>query len=140
MEHVGVVVEDLAAATAFFVELGLELVAEWSAEGDWVDRIVGLEGTRAENAMLQAPDGSCQVELIEFLSPPGPPGDRSAPSNAPGIRHLTFSVDDLDATVTGLRSRGAELVGEVVQYERSWRLCYVRGPEGIILELGEKLG
>lgn len=140
MEHVGVVVEDLAAAIEFFVELGLELVGEWPAEGDWVDRIIGLDGTRAENAMLQAPDGSCQLELSRFLSPPSPAGDQSAPANAPGLRHLSFAVDDIDATVAGLRARGTELIGEVVQYRDSWRLCYARGPEGIIVELAERLG
>ena len=140
MEHVGVVVEDLAAAIEFFVELGLELVAEWPAEGEWVDRIIGLDGARAENAMLQAPDGGCQIELIKFLSPPSPASDRAAPSNAPGLRHLTFAVDDIDATVAALRARGGELIGEVVRYQDSWRLCYARGPEGFILELAEKLG
>lgn len=140
MDHVGIVVDDLAAAIEFFVELGLELVAEWSAEGGWVDRIIGLDGVRAENAMLQTPDGHGRLELIKFHSPPMESGNRQPPANAAGIRHITFAVEDIDATVAGLRDRGAELVGELVRYENSYRLCYVRGPEGIILELAEKIG
>jgi len=134
MDHVGVVVEDLAAAIDFFVELGLELQGEWSAEGGWVDRVIGLEGVRADCAMLQTPDGHARVELSKFHSPPAEGGDGHAPSNAPGIRHLTFAVDDLDAAV-----EGRELVGEVENYEDIYKLCYVRGPEGIIVELAEKL-
>ncbi len=140
MDHVGIVVDDIAAATAFFVELGLELQGEGPVEGGWVDRVVGLVGVRAEIAMLQTPDGHGRVELAKFHAPPSPSGDRHAPANAPGIRHLTFAVDDIDAVVTGLRARGAELVGEVERYEDSYRLCYVRGPEGIIVELAEKIG
>jgi catechol 2,3-dioxygenase-like lactoylglutathione lyase family enzyme len=140
MDHVGIVVDDLAAATAFFVELGLELQGEASAEGGWVDRVVGLEGVRTEIAMLETTDGHGRVELAKFHSPPGPDSDRHAPANAPGIRHLTFVVDDIDAVVAGLRARGAELVGEVERYKDIYRLCYVRGPEGIIVELAEKLG
>jgi catechol 2,3-dioxygenase-like lactoylglutathione lyase family enzyme len=140
MDHVGVVVEDLAAATAFFVELGLELQGEASVEGDWVDRAVGLDGVRAEIAMMQTPDGHGRVELSRFQAPSGPGGDRDAPANVPGIRHLSFAVDDLDAVVTGLRARGAELVGEVERYRDIYRLCYVRGPEGIIVELAERIG
>src|ERR1051326_6173252 len=104
MDHVGIVVEDLAAATAFFLELGLELQGEGAVEGDWVDRVVGLEGVRAEIAMLETPDGHGRVELAKFHAPPGPDGDRLAPSNTPGIRHLTFAVDDVDAAVAGLRA------------------------------------
>jgi catechol 2,3-dioxygenase-like lactoylglutathione lyase family enzyme len=140
MDHVGIVVDDLAAATAFFVELGFKLLGEWSAEGGVVDRIVGLEGVRSEVAMVETPDGHGRLELIKFHAPPGPGGDRHAPSNTPGIRHLAFAVDDIDATVTRLRGHGAELVGEVERYEDSYRLCYVRGPEGIIVELAERIG
>jgi catechol 2,3-dioxygenase-like lactoylglutathione lyase family enzyme len=140
MDHVGIVVDDLAAATAFFVELGLELQAEWPAEGGWVDRIVGLEGVRTENAMLATPDGHGRLELSKFHAPPAPGGDRQAPANTPGIRHLTFAVDDIDAVVARLRARGAELVGEMERYEDSYRLCYVRGPEGILVELAERIG
>src|SRR5262249_62216934 len=104
-------------------------------EGRSVDRVVGLEGVQAELAMLQTPDGHGRLELTKFHSPPARRGDRDAPANTRGIRHLTFAVDDIDAVVTGLRARGAELVGELEQYEHSYRLCYVRGPEGIIVEL-----
>jgi catechol 2,3-dioxygenase-like lactoylglutathione lyase family enzyme len=140
MSHVGIVVEDLAAATAFFVELGFELQGEGEVEGGWVDRVVGLEGVRAQLAMMQAPDGHGRVELAKFHAPSSPAGDRSAPANAPGIRHLAFEVDDIDAVLAGLRARGTDLVGEVERYRDSYRLCYVRGPEGIIVELAEKLG
>ena len=151
MDHVGIVVDDLAAATAFFVELGLELQGESPVQGGWVDRIVGLEGVRAEIAMLETPDGHGRVELAKFHSPsnqgdnrfhapPSPGGDRHAPANTPGIRHITFAVDDIDDVVARLQARGAELVGEVERYEDSYRLCYVRGPEGIIVELAERIG
>jgi catechol 2,3-dioxygenase-like lactoylglutathione lyase family enzyme len=140
MEHVGIVVDDLPAATEFFVELGLELQGEGEVEGRSVDRIVALDEVRAELAMLRAPEGNVEIELVKFHSPPTPTGDAHAPANAPGLRHLAFLVDDIDAVVAGLRARGTELVGELVRYEDSYRLCYVRGPEGIIVELAEKIG
>ena len=140
MEHVGIVVDDLAAATAFFVELGLELQGEMPVEGGWVDRVVGLEGIRVDIAMLETPDGHGRLELVKFHSPSVRDGDRHAPANTLGIRHLAFAVDDVDAVVATVRARGGELVGEVEQYEDSYRLCYVRGPEGIIVELAEQIG
>jgi catechol 2,3-dioxygenase-like lactoylglutathione lyase family enzyme len=140
MNHVGIVVDDLAAATAFFVELGLELRSEWSVDGAWVDRVVGLDGVQADNAMLQTPGGHVQLELSKFHAPPGPDGDRHAPANAPGIRHLSFAVDDLNAVVARLQARGSELVGQVERYKDIYLLCYVRGPEGIIVELAERIG
>ncbi len=140
MDHVGIVVDDLAAATAFFVELGLELQGDAQVEGAWVDRVVGLDGVRAEIAMLQTPDGHGRIELAKFHSPSGRGGDADAPANTPGIRHVTFAVDDLDAVVAGLRARGAELVGAVERYEDTYRLCYIRGPEGIIVELAQRIG
>ena len=140
MDHVGIVVDDLADAVAFFVTLGLELRGEAPVEGDWVDRIVGLEGVRGDIAFVKTPDGHGLLELTRFNAPPHGHGGTSAPANAPGIRHLAFAVDDIDAVVAGLQARGSELVGEVVQYEQSFRLCYVRGPEGIIVELTEQLG
>jgi catechol 2,3-dioxygenase-like lactoylglutathione lyase family enzyme len=140
MDHVGIVVEDLTAAIEFFVELGLELRGGGPVEGEWVDRVVGLEGVRTEIAMLQTPDGHGRVELAKFDSPSGLGGDTAAPANAPGIRHITFAVEDIDAVIAGLRARGAELVGELERYKDSYRLCYVRGPEGIIVELAEELG
>ena len=140
MDHVGIVVDDLAAATEFFAELGLELQGEGAVEGRWVDRIVGLEGVRTELAMLQTPDGNGRLELVKFHSPSSQADDGHAPANAPGIRHVAFAVDDIDAAVARLRARGGELVGELERYEDIYRLCYVRGPEGIIIELAERIG
>ena len=140
MDHVGIVVDDLAAATAFFLELGLELQGEGQVEGGWVDRIVGLEGVRTELAMMQTPDGHGRLELIRFRTPPARGDDRDAPANTRGIRHIAFVVDDIDATLARLRARGGGLVGEVERYRDIFRLCYVRGPEGIIVELAERLG
>jgi catechol 2,3-dioxygenase-like lactoylglutathione lyase family enzyme len=140
MDHVGIVVEDLAAATEFFVDLGLKLEGEAQLEGGWVDRVVGLEGVRSEIVMLETPDGHGRLELSKFHAPSGRGGDRHAPANAPGIRHVTFAVDDLDAAVASVRARGGELVGEVEDYEGIYRTCYVRGPEGIIVELAERVG
>ncbi len=140
MDHVGIVVDDLAAATEFFTELGLELQGERPVEGRWVDRVVGLEGVRAEIAMMQTPDGNGRVELAKFHSPSNQGDNRHAPANTPGIRHISFAVEDIDAVVAGLRAHGAELVGELERYEDSYRLCYVRGPEGIIIELAERIG
>jgi len=140
MEHVGIVVDDLAAATAFFVGLGLRLQGGGPVEGGWVDRVVGLEGVRAEIAMVETPDGHGRLELTKFHAPSDRGGDRNAPANTPGIRHVAFAVDDIDSVVASLRARGAELVGEMERYEDSYRLCYVRGPEGIIVELAQQIG
>ncbi|HKH23680.1 MAG TPA: VOC family protein [Solirubrobacterales bacterium] len=140
MDHIGIVVDDLAAATEFFVELGLELVGEGSGEGRSVDRIVGLDGVRSDFAFMQTPDGNGRLELIKFHSPSNQGHQRHEPVNAPGIRHITFAVEDIHAVVARLRARGAELVGELVNYEDSYWLCYVRGPEGIIIELAERIG
>jgi catechol 2,3-dioxygenase-like lactoylglutathione lyase family enzyme len=135
MDHVGIVVDDLEAATAFFVELGFNVQGDGQVEGDWVDRIVGLEGVRTKFAMVETPDGHGRLELIEFESPRAEGGDPHAPANTRGIRHIAFIVDDIDAVVAR-----AELVGEVERYGDIFRLCYIRGPEGIIVELAEKLG
>jgi catechol 2,3-dioxygenase-like lactoylglutathione lyase family enzyme len=141
MDHVGVIVDDLAAAIDFFVELGLELEGRPTAvEGPWVDRVVGLEGVRSEIAMLQTPDGHGRVELAKFHSPTNGGGNGDAPSNERGIRHITFAVDDIDDVVSRLRARGYDLVGELETYRDIYRLCYVRGPEGIIVELAERIG
>jgi catechol 2,3-dioxygenase-like lactoylglutathione lyase family enzyme len=139
MEHVGIVVDDLAAATDFFLELGLEAQGNMAVEGPSVDRIVGLEGVRTDVAMMQTPDGNARLELIKFNSPAHQGDNRHAPANTPGIRHILFVVDDIHAVVAGLEARGAELVGELVNYEDSYWLCYVRGPAGIIVELAEKI-
>ena len=140
MDHVGIVVDDLAGATEFFVELGLEPQGDGTVEGRWVDRIVGLEGVRTDFAMLQTPDGNGRLELVRFHSPPHEGDNRYAPANTRGIRHIAFVVEDIDDVVARLRARGAELVGEVERYEDIFRLCYVRGPEGIIIELAEGIG
>jgi catechol 2,3-dioxygenase-like lactoylglutathione lyase family enzyme len=139
MDNVGIVVDDLAAATAFFVELGLELEGEATVEGQWVDRVVGLDGVRSDIAMLRTPDGHGRLELTKFQAPAAVSAEPNAPVNTLGICRIMFAVDDIDAVVAGLRARGSELVGEVVQYEDSYRLCYVRGPEGIIVALAEQL-
>jgi catechol 2,3-dioxygenase-like lactoylglutathione lyase family enzyme len=140
MHHMGIVVDELAAATAFFAELGLEPQGGGHVDGAWVDRIVGLEGVEVDFAMMQTPDGHGRLELVKFRAPAGPGGDAQAPANTPGLRHLAFEVDDIDAVLGRLRGHGAELVGEVVRYGDVYRLCYVRGPAGIIVELAEPLG
>ncbi|MCW2983087.1 MAG: glyoxalase [Conexibacter sp.] len=140
LEHIGIVVDDLAAATAFFTALGLEVDGQTSVEGGLVDRINGLEDVRADVVMLRTPDGGTQLELAKYRSPAyaGDPGP--APANAPGIRHVLFVVDDIEESLAGLRAHGGELVGELVNYEDIYMLCYVRGPAGIIVELAEKIG
>jgi catechol 2,3-dioxygenase-like lactoylglutathione lyase family enzyme len=141
MDNVLIVVDDLEAAKAFFAELGMELDGETQVEGPWVDRTVGLEGVRADIAMMRTPDGHGRVELSKFHSPPAVRAEpESAPSNALGIRRIMFAVDDIDDVVARLSGHGAELVGEIAQYEDIYRLCFVRGPEGIIIGLAEQLG
>jgi catechol 2,3-dioxygenase-like lactoylglutathione lyase family enzyme len=140
MDHVGIVVDDLPAASEFFAALGLEPQGDGKVGGDWVDRIVGLEGVQAEIAMMQTADGKSRVELVKFHSPAYQGEDCPAAANVPGIRHLCFAVDDLDAALDAVRGHGAELVGEVERYGNAYRLCYVRGPAGIIVELAESLG
>jgi catechol 2,3-dioxygenase-like lactoylglutathione lyase family enzyme len=140
LENVGIVVEDLASATQFFVDLGLEVVGEGPVEGDWVDRVVGLEGVRVDVAMLRTADGHGRLELMRFSAPTARSGDPDAPPHTLGIRRIAFGVDDIDAAVAGLRDRGTQLLGEVVRYGDSHRLCYVRGPEGIIVMLAEQIG
>jgi catechol 2,3-dioxygenase-like lactoylglutathione lyase family enzyme len=143
MDNVGIVVEDLAAVVAFFVELGMELEGQTTVEGEWADRVVGLDGVRSDIAMLRTPDGHSKLELMKFHRPPavGPAPNTSpgAPANTFGIRRIMFAVDDLDDVLARLRAHGAELVREVAQYEDIFRLCYLRGPEGILLGLAEQL-
>src|SRR5215207_9148805 len=140
MEHVGIVVDDLAAATKFLVELGLALHADGPVEGRWVDRVLGLEGVRADIATMQTPDGNGRLELVKFHSPSNQGDNRRAPANTPGIRHIAFAVEDMTPSLPACEPRGAELVGELERYGDSYRLCYVRGPEGIIIELAERIG
>lgn len=141
MDNVLIVVEDLEAAKAFFAELGMELVGETQVEGDWAGRVVGLDGVRAEIAMMQTPDGHGRVELSKFHTPPAIRAEpEDAPANALGIRRIMFAVDDIDDVVARLRKHGAELVDEIAQYEDLYRLCFLRGPEGIVIGLAEQLG
>ncbi len=141
MDHVSVVVDDLEAAKAFFVELGMELEGEAPIEGPWVDRVSGLDGVRVDIAMMRTPDGHGRLELAKYLTPAAiDAGPHNPPHNTLGMHRVMFTVDDIDATVAGLRARGAELVGEVAQYQDSYRLCYARGPAGIIVALAEQLG
>ena len=140
MDHVSVVVDDLEAAKAFFTELGMELEGEAPVEGRGVDRVNGLDGVRVDIAMMRTPDGHGRLELTTFHSPTAVRAEpENALGNVLGLRSVMFAVDDLDATVAGLRARGTELVGEVVQFQDSYRLCYVRGPAGIIVALAEQL-
>ena len=141
MDNVLIVVDDLEAAKAFFAELGMELEGEATNEGPWVDAVVGLDGVRADIAMMRTPDGNGRLELAKFHTPPAVRAEpESAPANALGIRRIMFAVDDVDDVVARLRSHGAELVGEIAQYEDVYRLCFLRGPDGIILGLAERLG
>jgi len=141
MDHVSVVVDDLEAAVTFFDELGMELEGEAPIEGPSVDRVNGLDGVRVDIAMMRTPDGHGRLELTKFHSPTAVRAEpKNALGNTLGLRSIMFAVDDIDATVAGLRARGAELVGEVAQYQDSYRLCYVRGPEGIIIALAEQIG
>jgi catechol 2,3-dioxygenase-like lactoylglutathione lyase family enzyme len=140
MDNVLIVVEDLEAAKAFFAELGMELEGETQVEGPWADSTVGLNGVRADIAMMKAPDGHGRVELSRFHTPPAVKAEpENAPANTVGIRRIMFAVEDIDDVVARLRGHGAELLGEIAQYEDVYRLCFMRGPEGIIIGLAERL-
>jgi len=139
MHNVGIVVDDLKAAIAFFAELGLELEGEATVEGQWVDRIVGLNGVRSDIAMMRTPDGHSRLELTKFQRPTATSVELNAAVNTLGIRRIMFAVEDIKEVLTRLQARGAELVGEIVQYEDIYLLCYVRGPEGILIALAEPL-
>jgi catechol 2,3-dioxygenase-like lactoylglutathione lyase family enzyme len=141
MHHVSVVVDDLEAAKDFFAALGMELEGETPIEGPWVDRVNALDGVRVDIAMMRTPDGHGRLELTKFHNPAAVrPEPANALGNTLGLRSVMFAVDDVDATVADLRARGAELIGEVTQYQDIYRLCYVRGPAGIIVALAEELG
>jgi catechol 2,3-dioxygenase-like lactoylglutathione lyase family enzyme len=140
LDHVSVVVEDLAAAIAFFTALGMAREGEAQVEGPWVDSVNGIEGVRVDIVMMRTPDGHGRLELTKFRNPKLVEVEPAvAPPNAPGLRSVMFTVESVDETVASLRDRGAELVGEVTQYEDKYRLCYVRGPAGIIVALAEEL-
>jgi catechol 2,3-dioxygenase-like lactoylglutathione lyase family enzyme len=140
MEHVGIVVDDLTRAVEFFLALGLEMEGETSVEGEVVDRMTGLEGVRSDLAFLRTPDGQGKIEVVQYRSPGRQGGPPPPAPNSLGLNHLLFAVDDLEATLARLRPHGAELVGEVIDYGTSYRLVYLRGPGGMIVELAEKLG
>jgi catechol 2,3-dioxygenase-like lactoylglutathione lyase family enzyme len=140
MDNVGIVVDDLPATIAFFRELGLELEGQATIEGEWAGRVTGLPNQRVEIAMMRTPDGHSRLELSRFLTPPAVADHRNAPVNALGYLRIMFAVDDIDDTLARLRKLGAELVGEVVQYEDVYRLCYIRGHEGLLLGLAQELG
>lgn len=140
MDNIGIVVDSLDAAISFFAELGLELEGRATIEGDWAGRVTGLRDQRVEIAMMRTPDGHSRLELSRFLTPPVVTDHRNAPVNALGYLRVMFAVDDIDDTLARLRKHGAQLVGEVVQYEDAYRLCYIRGPEGLLIGLAEELG
>jgi catechol 2,3-dioxygenase-like lactoylglutathione lyase family enzyme len=139
MDNVAMVVDDLKAAIAFFAELGLELEGEATVEGPSVDRVVGLDGVRSDIAMMRTPDGHGRVELTKFHTPPATTAEPNAPVNTLGMGRIMFAVEDIEDVLARLQAHGAELVGEVVKYEDKYRLCYLRGPEGIIVALAEQL-
>lgn len=139
MDNVGIVVEDLDTAIEFFTELGLELEGRAPIEGDWADGVTGLRDMRVEVAMMRTPDGHSRLEMSRFLAPPVAADHRNAPVNALGYLRVMFTVEDLDDTLVRLRKHGAELVDKVVQYENAYRLCYIRGPEGILIGLAQEL-
>ncbi|QBD81139.1 VOC family protein [Ktedonosporobacter rubrisoli] len=139
IDHVGVIVNDLAAAKAFFLDFGLEVLGEGEMEGKMLDRIVGLNDARTAFVMLGTSDGQANIELVKYYSPPDEQGIRPSLANTPGIRHIAFVVEDIEAIVAKLKKRGMEIFGEIQHFEGSYKLCYVRGPEGIILELAEQI-
>lgn len=139
MDNVGIVVESIEDAVSFFTELGLKLEGRASIEGEWAGRVTGLDNQRVEVAMMVTPDGHSRLEISKFLFPSVIADHRNAPVNALGYLRVMFAVDDIDETLARLRKHGAQLVGEVVQYENSYRLCYIRGPEGLLIGLAEPL-
>jgi catechol 2,3-dioxygenase-like lactoylglutathione lyase family enzyme len=139
MDNIGIVVDDMKAAVAFFMELGMELEGKATVEGPWVDQTLGLKGVRSDIVMLRTPDGLGKVELAKYQKPRAGAAPKNPPPNTLGLHRIMFAVDNVDATLARLRPHGAELIGEVTQYENLYRLCYLRGPEGIIVALAEEL-
>lgn len=140
IDHVGIIVNDLKAAKEFFLDLGLEVVGEQKLEGEWVGRIIGLQDVRDEIVMMKTPDGEANIELVRFYNPVDEKGIQPSFSNTLGIRHICFAVEDVEGMVSKLKKKGFNLMGTIHNYENVYKVCYVRGPEGIILELAEKLG
>ncbi len=139
IDHIGIIVQDLPAAIAFFLDFGMELMGEGTVEGEWVERIVGLQDVKEDYAMLGTPDGETNIELIKFVRPLDKEGVQRPLANTLGIRHIAFVVEDIEAMVARLKKNGAELVGEIQNYEDTFKLCYIRGPEGMIVELAERI-
>ncbi len=139
IDHVGIIVNDLPAAKAFFLDFGLEMLGEGKVEGEWVERIIGLHDVKEEVVMLRTPDGEANIELVKFYMPSDEKGMQRPLANTLGIRHIAFVVEDIEAVVAKLKKKDAELFGEIQNYEDAYKLCYVRGPEGIILELAEQI-
>ncbi|SDR00646.1 VOC family protein [Virgibacillus salinus] len=139
IDHVGVIVNDLSAAKEFFLDFGLEMLGEGEVEGEWVERIIGLDDVRETVVMLGMPDGEATLELVKFHTPSDEKGIQQSFANTLGIRHIAFAVEDIETVVAKLKKKGTELIGEIQNYENAYKLCYVRGPEGIILELAEKI-
>lgn len=139
IDHVGIIVNDLPAAKAFFLDFGLEMLGEGEVEGEWVERIIGLHDVKTEVVMLRTPDGEANIELVKFHTPLDEKGIQRPLANTLGIRHIAFAVEDIEAVVAKLKKKGAKLFGEIQNYENAYKLCYVRGPEGIILELAEQI-
>ncbi|WP_042220473.1 VOC family protein [Oceanobacillus manasiensis] len=140
IDHVGVIVNDLSAAKEFFLDFGLEMLGEGEVEGKWVERIIGLSDVRETVVMLGMPDSQATLELVKFHTPTDEKGIQQSFANTLGIRHIAFAVEDIESVVANLQKKGTELFGEIQNYENAYKLCYVRGPEGIILELAEKIG
>jgi len=139
VDHVGMVVNDLEAAKAFFVDLGFTLVGQTTVEGEWAGRVIGLENVRSDIVMLRAPDGQVNLELSKFHQPEAVGGIQPAAANTLGLRHIAFQVEDIEGIVKALNQKGRKLVGDIETYEDAWKLCYVQGPEGILIELAEQL-
>ncbi len=139
IDHVGIIVQNLAAAKEFFLDLGLVLQGEATVKGEWAEKVIALKNVKADIAMLQTPDGQMSVELSQFHTPPSAKEEHYPLSNTLGIRHIAFIVDDIDAIVARLKSKGTETFSDVQNYQDVYKLCYIRGPEGIILELAEEL-
>ncbi|MFS0781616.1 VOC family protein [Bacillus sp. 1P06AnD] len=139
IDHIGVIVNDLTAATDFFIELGLKVLGEAEVKGEWVERIIGLNDVKETVIMLGMPDGQATLELVKFHNPTAEKGSQQSNVNALGSTHIAFAVEDIEAVVNKLKKKGAELFGEILNYENAYKLCYVRGPEGIIIELAEKM-
>ncbi len=139
IDHVGIIVNDLPAAKAFFLDFGFEVQGEGELEGEWLDQIVGLNDVKTAYVFLRMPDGQANLELVKFYSPSDEKGIQQSPANTLGIRHIAFAVEDIEAVVAKLKKKGMEIFSEIQNYENMYKLCYVRGPEGIILELAERM-